>query len=330
MIWLQFAVVAAIIVAAGSRLARYGDIIGDKSGLGGSWIGVVLLAATTSLPELFTGFSATALHRLPDIALGDVLGSCMFNMVILSAMDSIHPGPLSARAHQGHALAIGFGLLLVGVAGIGLVASRHLPALGWVGLYTPVLIGLYLVAMRVVFVHERRLARHSNSSDSHKDPGRMSLRAAGLRYAAAAVIVVVAAIRLPELGAELARQTGLGQAFVGTLFVAMTTSLPEIAVSLAAVRMGAVDLGVANVLGSNMFNFLILGLDDLFYREGPLLEHAAPSHLVIVVALVMMNGAFLAGLTYRAITKRFAVAWDTSAIAAIYAVAIALTYMLTS
>jgi cation:H+ antiporter len=58
MIWFQFVVVGAIIIAAGSRLARYGDIIGEKSGLGGSWIGVVLLAATTSLPELFTGFSA--------------------------------------------------------------------------------------------------------------------------------------------------------------------------------------------------------------------------------------------------------------------------------
>src|SRR6187549_1305551 len=139
MIWLQFLVAAGVIVWAGTRLARYGDVIGEKSGLGASWIGVVLLAATTSLPELFTGFSATALYDLPDIALGDVLGSCMFNMLILSAMDSVHPEPLSARAHQSHALSIGFGLLLVGVAGLGLVAGDQLPAIGWVGVYTPVL-----------------------------------------------------------------------------------------------------------------------------------------------------------------------------------------------
>ena len=78
MIWLQFLATALVIVVAGVRLARYGDVLGEKTGLGRSWIGVVLLAATTSLPELFTGFGATALAALPDIALGDVLGSCMF------------------------------------------------------------------------------------------------------------------------------------------------------------------------------------------------------------------------------------------------------------
>jgi cation:H+ antiporter len=168
--------------------------------------------------------------------------------------------------------------------------SDRLPALGWIGLSTPLLIGLYFVAMRVVFSHERQ--RALNDSESGTSPVRaraMSLRAAIVRYAAAAVVVVGAAIWLPHLGSELARQTGLGQAFVGSLFVAITTSLPEIVVSLAAVRMGAVDLGVANVLGSNMFNLLILGLDDVFYLPGPLLEHASPAHAVIVAAIVMMN-----------------------------------------
>ena len=109
MIWIQFLATALVIVFAGVRLARYGDVLGEKSGLGRSWIGVVLLAATTSLPELFTGFGATALANLPDIAVGDVLGSCMFNLLILSFMDAVQPEPLSTRAHQGHALSIGFG-----------------------------------------------------------------------------------------------------------------------------------------------------------------------------------------------------------------------------
>ena len=81
--------------------------------------------------------------------------------------------------------------------------------------------------------------------------------------------VVAAALWLPQLGSELARQTGLGEAFVGSLFIAITTSLPEIVVSLAAVRIGALDLGIGNVLGSNLFNLLILGLDDVFYNDVP-------------------------------------------------------------
>jgi cation:H+ antiporter len=97
MIWIQFLAAALVIVLAGMRLARYGDVLGEKTGLGRSWIGVVLLAATTSLPELFTGIGATALAALPDIAVGDVLGSCMFNLLILSFMDAIQPEPLSTR-----------------------------------------------------------------------------------------------------------------------------------------------------------------------------------------------------------------------------------------
>jgi cation:H+ antiporter len=141
-------------------------------------------------------------------------------------------------------------------------------------------------------------------------------------------VVVGAALWLPRLGAEVARQTGLGQAFVGSLFIAVTTSLPEIVVSLAAVRIGAIDLGIANVLGSNLFNLLILGLDDVFYTAGPLLATAASSHSVSIAAIVMMNALFLIGLTYRVMTKRFVVTWDTGAIAGIYALAVALSYRL--
>src|SRR5688500_16237774 len=155
MIWLEFLVTALVIVLAGVRLARYGDVIGEKTGLGRSWIGVVLLAATTSLPELFTGFGATALAALPDIAVGDVLGSCMFNLLILSLMDAVQPEPSSARAHQGHAVSIGFGLVLVGIAGFGLAGGDRLPALASVGLYSPALVALYFVSMRVIFTYEQ-------------------------------------------------------------------------------------------------------------------------------------------------------------------------------
>lgn len=331
MIAVQFAATAVVIVLAGVRLARYGDVLGEKTGLGRSWIGVVLLAATTSLPELFTGFGATALAPLPDIAVGDVLGSCMFNLVILSLMDAVQPEPLSARAHQGHALSIGFGLVLIGVAGLGLVAGDQLPVLGWIGLYSPVLIVGYFVAMRVIFAHERqRRVQETQEVAEELRYEKITLSSAVVHYGLAAAVVVAAALWLPQLGAELARQTGLGEAFVGSLFIAMTTSLPEIVVSLAAVRIGAIDLGIGNVLGSNLFNLLILGLDDVFYRPGPLLADVGASHSISILAVVIMNAIFLVGLTHKVITKRFVVAWDTGALAAVYVVAITLSYLLIS
>jgi cation:H+ antiporter len=331
MIGIQFLTTALVIVFAGVRLARFGDVLGEKSGLGGSWVGVVLLATTTSLPELFTGFGATALAALPNIAVGDVLGSCMFNLLILSLMDAIQPEPLSTRAHQGHALSIGFGLLLIGVAGLALLGGARLPSVGWIGLSSPVFIAVYFVSMRLIFTHEQhRRARETQEVATELHYVAVSVRAAVFHYTLAAVLVVGAALWLPRLGAELARQTGLGEAFVGSLFIAITTSVPEIVVSIAAVRIGAIDLGIGNVLGSNLFNLLILGMDDVFYRQGPLLVAADASHGVTILAVVTMYALFLIGLTYRVLTKRFAVAWDTGAMAAVYVTAVTLAYFLRS
>lgn len=329
MIWMQFLGVSLVIVLAGARLARYGDVLGEKTGLGRSWIGVVVLASTTSLPELFTGFSATALSALPDIAVGDVLGSCMLNLLILSLIDAMQPEPISTRAHQGHALSIGFGLLLLGVAGLGLFVGARLPTLGGMALSSLLLIALYFVAMRVIFTHERqRRARDTREVAQKLRYADVSLRSAVLRYAGAGVLVVGAAIWLPEIGAGIARQTGLGEALVGSLFIAITTSLPEIAVSIAAVRIGALDLAISNILGSNLFNLLILGLDDAFYRQGPLMAGTDVSHNVTLLAVVTMNALFLVALTRRVMTKRFAVTWDTGALAVVYVAAVALVYLL--
>lgn len=327
MIWLEFLAVALVIVLAGVRIARHGDVIGEKTGLGRSWAGVALLAATTSLPELFAGVSASAIAVLPDIAVGDVLGSCMFNLLILSVMDAIQPQPISAQAHQGHVLSIGFGLLLIGIAGLSLLAGPAMPSFIGIGVMSPLLIGMYLVAMRVIFTHEQhRRAREQREVAEELRYADTPLRGAVRRYMGAAVLVVIAAMWLPHLGGELARQTGLGDAFVGSLLIAVTTSLPEIVVSLAAVRIGAIDLGVGNVLGSNLFNLLILGIDDVFYRPGPIVAAASDSHAITVLAIVTMNALFLIGLTYRALTKRFVVTWDTGTLAIVYVAAIALTY----
>ena len=327
MIWIQFLVIALVIVLAGTRLARYGDVLGEKSGLGASWIGLVLLAATTSLPELFTGLSASAME-LPDIAVGDVVGSCMFNLLVLSFMDALQKEPLSARAHQGHALSIGLGLVLFGVAGLALAGADVVPSIAAVSLTTPVLVAAYFVSMRTIYRYERdRRRREAVEVARDLRYADIPLRGAVARYAVAAAFVVAAATQLPAAGAEIARQTGLGEAFVGSLFVAVATSLPEVVVSIAAVRLGAVDLGVGNLLGSNLFNLLILGLDDVAYRPGPLLASVEGPHAIGILAVVLMNGLFLTGLTSRVLTKRFAVSWDTGLIAVAYVSAVVLTYL---
>src|SRR5690606_13017661 len=107
-------------------------------------------------------------------------------------------------------------------------------------------------------------------------------------YALNALIVIGAAVFLPYFGEHIAAHTGLSNSFFGTLFIAAATSLPELVVSLAALRMGALDMAVGNLLGSNVFNMFILGLDDMFYREGSFFKAISPSHLLSVFVTIIM------------------------------------------
>jgi Ca2+/Na+ antiporter len=108
-----------VILFAGTKLSTYGDSFAEKTGLGRTWVGVVLMAAVTSLPELITGVSSVTFFDLPDIAVGDVLGSCMFNILISALLDHKRGAvPTSSQAHQGQALTATYGILLLGLVSI--------------------------------------------------------------------------------------------------------------------------------------------------------------------------------------------------------------------
>jgi cation:H+ antiporter len=320
--WLQFLLCAALIGGAGFWLARYGDAIAEKTRLGGTWIGVILVATVTSLPELVTGISSVTVADVPDIAVGDVLGSCVFNLLLIAVLDFLHrESPLYRKASQSHILSAGFSVMLIGLATFSLLSAD--PAtlrLGHVGIYTPAIVLLYLVAVRTIYIHERRNAPILPDTDNHAG---ITLRQAIVRYVAAAVVVVAAGIVMPFAAVQLATVMGWGQSFVGTLLVAAATSLPEAASTIGALRIGAIDLAIGNLLGSNLFNILILAVDDIAYGRGPLLWSVSPSHAVSGVSAIVMTGAAIVGLLYRPASRVFKIAGWVS-------LAIVLTYVLNS
>ena len=329
-LWLQFALVTAVIVFAGYHLSTYGDVIAEKTGMGRTWVGVILMASVTSLPELITGASSVAIFDLPNIAIGDVFGSCMFNILIIALLDMLSgPTPISAKVHQGQVLAAGFGVLLLGIAGIAISAGARLPALGWVGIYSVAFFATYVIAMRMVFLYEKkRIVELVHERVEAARYEKVTLKKALIYYTANALLVVAAASYLPYLADRIADVTGLGRTFVGTIFVALATSLPELVVSIAAVRIDATDLMFGNLLGSNLFNLAILGLDDLLYVKGPILAHASPAHVVTANAAMAMTAIAVVGLTYRVSKKRLLFAWDSWAILAVYVFAVLVVYIM--
>lgn len=317
--WLKFAVCVALIGFAGPALVRNGDIIARLTGLSRSWVGLVLVATATSLPELFTGVSAVTFADVPNIAVGDALGSCVFNLMMLVLLDELSRGePMYRRIDQGHILTAGFGVILIGAAGAFLLLSQN--ALSFrilhVSGYTPFIIVIYLVAMRAAFVYERR-ARPS--SGLAKVEGGISLRTAMLRYFAAASVVVAAGAWLPFVGKEIADVMGWRTTFVGTLLIAGATSVPELVVTVSALRLGAADMAIGNLLGSNLFDILILAIDDIAYGKGPLLSAVSPAHAITAFAAAIMSGIFIVAMLYKPETRlRGTIGWVSLSLLVVY------------
>jgi cation:H+ antiporter len=329
-IFTEFALLALAIGAAGYFLSLYGDVIAEKTGLGGTWVGFALLATVTSLPELVTGVSSVTYAGGPNIALGDALGSCVFNLLLIVLLDFLHrEAPVYTRISQGHILSAGFGVVLLGFVAfnIALYGNGVRLSLGHVGLYSPIIVLLYLIAVRSVFRYESRLRREVAEEIAERYPD-IGLGRAIRFYCLAATVVVLAGIRLPLTAEHLAQAMGWHRSFVGTVFVAMATSLPELAVTLSALRIGALDMALSDLLGSNLFDLVIVAIDDLAYRRGPLLADVSPVHLVSAQSAIMMTGIAIVGLLYRPKTRLFrTVGWTSLFMFSIYILNLSVLYL---
>jgi cation:H+ antiporter len=301
MTWLAFLTSAALIGASGIFLTRYGDAIADKTGLGGSWVGLVLVATVTSLPELVAGASAVILADAPEIAVGNVLGACVLNLLMLAVVDFLKGGkPLYSSAAPDHVLSAGLSIILLGTAAMGLVLAHidALSATGALGVISPLLGVLYLVSVSVS--HRYQKSHVTAFTDEQPDAfPHLSLFQVARRYAAASGVIVLAGIWLPYSTLGLAHTLGWHEGFAGTLLTAFATTLPEMVVTLSALRLGAIDLAVGNLFGSNLFNLAILAVNDGLYTQGPLWVAVSPAHLISVLSALTMTGTALVALYYR-------------------------------
>lgn len=175
---------------------------------------------------------------------------------------------------------------------------------------------IYFVAMRAAFTYEHRTPRPPADIAVK---GTMTLLAALSRYAAASAAVVAAGVWLPFIGDEIAIVMGWSDSFVGTIFISGVTTLPELVVTVSALRLGAVDMAIGNLLGSNLFNSLIVAIGDVAYGKGPLLAAVSPAHAITAFAAVIMTGIFIVAMLYKPATRlRGAIGWVSIALLLVY------------
>jgi cation:H+ antiporter len=299
--WMEFLASVAVVVLAGTVLTRCADVIAETTGLGRLLVGSILVAAATSLPELLVDLNALLREGMPDLAVGDLLGSSLMNLLILGVVDQLRRGGgrMLSRQSAAHALSATMSILLTALVTLAFVLPRQLDILG-AGAVMWVVALVYLFGVRLAFFDQRLVRSQAERDTGARAPahrGRLARPVAG--FTAAAVVLFVAAPFLAHAAGRIAELSGLGTTFVGTTMVAFATSLPELTSTIVALRLGAPDLAIGNVFGSNAFNMLILLPLDLAW-PGPLLAAVSPAHAITGVSVIVVSAVAMLGILYHA------------------------------
>ena len=307
LLWLQFVASAVLILLAAHFLASSADTVAERTGLGRSFIGVVMLATATSLPELATGISAIAWLDAPDLAIGDAFGSNLFNLLIIGLVDLYwQNGPVLNAVTRTSVMigALGAGLIGLATLAIFVYSATDLTSDWYLSPFTIVLILGFIAAMFLIYRHDRQMQEATESTDP--DPGPQpdrthhSLSRALLIYTLSAAVVVAAAVWLSNTGEQIAETMHWEESFVGTQFLAISTSLPEIGTSFAALRLNAPDLAITNVLGSNVFNMgIVLFFDDIAFTDGAIWSAVSTVHIISGLIALLMTMIVIVGIMTR-------------------------------
>ncbi|MBM7579574.1 sodium:calcium antiporter [Jeotgalibacillus terrae] len=293
MVFVWFLLAAVVTVYAAIKLSTYADVISTKTAMGGMLVGTLLLAGATSLPEVTTSLSAVVIDN-PDIAIGNMLGSNLFNLFIIAGFDLFfRKKRLFLDASNSHLHTAGLGLLLTVLTLVALYLRIDTTFLG-IGLDAFIIAAAYIIGMIII----SKLPENSGGVEQTIAPEEdkevaasfsMSVKHAVVGFIIAAIVIMGAGTVLSIMGDEIAVVTGLGSSFVGSFLIAATTSLPEAVAVFVALRLKNVNLALGSILGSNIFNMLIIAGSDVFYRGGSILSAVSDSHIFTAIGVTVLS-----------------------------------------
>ncbi|GIV65968.1 MAG: hypothetical protein AB1457_00090 [Chloroflexota bacterium] len=290
MIWVEFIVSAALVVLAAVKLAEYGDIIAIRTGLGRAFIGVILMASATSLPEFLTAINSIRLG-IPDLSGGNIFGANMYNMLLLAFISILGWRERALRAVvRRHGLTGGGAILMILLATFFVYINLDIK-IGWVGVDSLLLIVSYLILVRLL----RSSTTISEEEHNEIDEGLPPLKTAILWFGGAALVLLLVMPWLVRVANDIADMTGLGEGFVGVALLAFVSTMPELVATIAAVRMKVYDLAMGNLFGSNMFNMFALGVVDFLFTKGRFIGSISPEFVLVGFLGLIMNTLALIG-----------------------------------
>ena len=311
---------AVVVIIAAIALARAGDAIASNTRLGHLWVGSLLIAGATSLPELVTNITAVRIDN-PGLAAGNILGANMLNVSNLALIVALFGGRyIFQRLSKGQEYLAMEAFVMTALATTYVVIGSRAD---WFGI-TPAAISIllvYLVGSRILYKVSVGDASEVKESPKH------TLRWGWTVFLIGGVAVSVAATALAISADQIAEETGISATFVGVLAVAIVTTLPELTVGITAIRIGAPEMAIAGLYGSNAFNIAILAVADLAYFEGSLFGALDDSHVIAGGFAVLLMGIGVLQIRLRRPLKHWALTEpSTAVIVALYVAGLFLVY----
>ena len=292
MIFLIYAIIAAGVTFLSVKAADYVDLIDKKTSLSGAFIGGIMLSAVTSLPELFTSLSSTLLLDEPGLCIGNILGSNLFNLsalaVLIVVFSRAFAGADIAHSHQKvlWLLLVAYGALALNMMGVLSVE------LFTVSITSVVLIACYAASVKY-------LSGESSDEDDEEDTNPLTLKQVLVRFAFVAVGIVVLSVLISQVTDLLAEELDLGKSMAGALFMGVATSLPELSSTITLFRKKSFDIAVGNIVGSNIFNLIILSVSDILYTGTGLYDFSDPKTVALLVFGFLAHPLILCALKLR-------------------------------
>lgn len=273
-------------------------------------IGLTIVAFGTSMPELIVSVAA-GLNKTPDIVMGNVVGSNIFNILFILGLSAAIT-PLTAQRSTVWK-EIPFALLAAAVVSIQFndrfFDQREAPALDRGD-------GLVLIGLFAIFLYYIALSMRSGVDQDLPAGGEAHGAGRSMLEIAGGLALLIVGGRLTLMGAVgLAEAWGMSERFIGLTIVAVGTSLPELATSAVAAYRKNADIAIGNIVGSNIFNVVVvLGIPAVIFRV-PFNESGNVDLIVMNVTTVLLFLVMFTGKPRHTIQR-----WEGVVMLALYVV----------
>lgn len=322
-----FFCLASIIIFTGRKLSIYGDKIGDKKNLEKSWIGIVMLASITSLPELITS-SSSSFMGVPEMAISNVFGSNFFNIFIVFIIDVFFLRKTSFTSSLS-LKNIFTGLCSTFITLVFIINYFFkFIELKFISIVSIILFIMYLISMKLIYVLEKNEESNTENKEQIDEISDSEFKKIIFKFILTSMVVVLTGVAtvyvVDKISVTPIFGITLGKSFVGFILLAIATSLPELTVSIQAVKMENYDMAAGNILGSNLFNLTIIAVADICYLKSGIMEKVNKFDIISALFSIVIIMPLLMGIFFKKKNKKY----DSLIIGIIYIIGTVILYKL--